>query len=97
VFEVNEKSQPGKIQRLERFEPHFISLNETIMREKLLIILYYALDLLDSSAGLVALWSDKDRLFIEKVSYGLGPDESNYLRSLLQEAIPDLAENRTNS
>jgi PAS domain S-box-containing protein len=97
VVEVNEKSQPGKVQYLERSEPHFISLNETILRDKLLVILYYALDLLDSSAGLVALWSDKDKLFIEKVSYGLGPDEINYLRSLLQEAIPNLAENRTNS
>ncbi len=50
-----------------RFEPQFFSLNETILRDKLLVILYYALDLLDSIAGLVALWSDKDRLFIEKV------------------------------
>ena len=92
MVEIGRESQPGKIQRLERSEPHFISFNETILRDKLFVILYYALDLLDGSAGLVALWNEKEGLFIEKVSYGLGPDEIDQLRPLLREAIPALAD-----
>ena len=74
MVETDKESQPRKTQRLERSEPHFISPNETILRDKLLVILYYALDLLDGNAGLVALWNEKERLFIEKVSYGLDSD-----------------------
>lgn len=96
MVEISKRPQPRKTQRLERFEPQVISTNETILRDKLLVILYYAVDVLDGNAGLVALWHEKEGLFTEKVSYGLDTYDKDQLRPLLQEVIPDLADSKQN-
>jgi len=96
MVEMSKRSQLRKTQRMERFEPHIISTDETILQDKLWVILYYALDVLDGNAGLVALWHEKEGLFIEKVSYGLDSYDIDQLRPLLQEAIPDLTDSKQN-
>jgi len=94
MAKIGKRSQPGNRQGSERFEPLIISTNETILRDKLTAILYYAIDVLGGNAGLVALWNEKKRLFIEKVSYGLDSHDIDQLRPLLQEAIPDLTNSK---
>ena len=82
--------------RLEKFELHAISGNETILSDKLDEILNYAVDVLGGNAGLFALWHEKEKLFIEKVSYGLKSSDIDQLRLLFQEAIPNLAGSKQN-
>jgi PAS domain S-box-containing protein len=96
MVKVGKRSEPGKKQRMERFEPHITPANEVILQDKLYVILCYGVDVLDGNAGLVALWNEKERLFIEKVSYGLESWDIHQLRPLLQEAIPDLADSKQN-
>jgi PAS domain S-box-containing protein len=96
MVEISKRAQPGRTQGLERFEPHIISANETILWDKLFIILYYAVDVLSGNAGLVALWNEKEKLFVKKVSYGLDSYDIDQLRQLLQEAIPNLADSKQN-
>lgn len=81
---------------MERFEPYIIPTSEPIPQDRLFVMLYYAVDVLDGSAGLVALWNKKEGLFIEKVSYGLDSYDKDQLHPLLQEAIPHLADSRKN-
>jgi len=96
MAKMSKRSQLRKRPRLERFEPQIISVNETILPDKLYAILHYAIDVLDGNGGLVALWHEKEGLFIEKVSYGLESSDIDQLRPLLQEAIPDLADSKQN-
>ena len=96
MVEIGKQSQTRITQHLERFEPLIISANETILRDKLLVILYYAVDVLSGNAGLVALWNEKEKLFVKKVSYGLDSYDIDQLRQLLQEAIPNLADSKQN-
>ena len=96
MVEASKRPQTRKTQSLERFEPQILSHNETTLRDKLLVMLYYAVDALEGNAGLVALWSEKEGLFIERVSYGLDSYDKAQLHPLLQDAIPDLASSRQN-
>ena len=96
MVEVNERPQPRKTQCLESVEPLIISANETILRDKLFVMLYYSVDVLHGNAGLVALWHEKEGLFIEEVSYGLDVNDVDQLRSLLHGAIPDMADSKQN-
>jgi len=96
MAKMSKRSQLRKRPRLERFEPQIISVNETILSDKLYAILHYATDVLDGNGGLVALWHEKEGLFTEKVSYGLESSDIDQLRPLLQEAIPDLTDSEQN-
>ena len=64
--------------------PDFRARLETILRE--------AVDALAGSAGIVALWNEKELRFVEGATYGLDSKGVARLRPLLTQAIPDLAE-----
>jgi PAS domain S-box-containing protein len=96
MVQIVSRSEVRKKQHLERFEPHVVTADETDLVDKLDVILNYAVHLLGGNAGLLALWNEKERLFIEKVSYGLESSDIDQLRPLLQEAIPDLADSKQN-
>jgi len=49
------------------------------------------MDALGGNAGIIALWDEKKKRFIEGATYGLDPESVGRLRPLLDEAIPDLA------
>ena len=96
MVETDKLAEPAKTPSLERFEPPTTLANEAVLREKIFVMLYYAVDLLGGNAGLVALWHEEEKLFIEEVSYRLDSYDKDWLRPLLQEAIPDLACSRQN-
>ena len=90
------RSQTRKRLSRERFEPLATPTEETDLRAKLMVILRDSVDALGGSAGVIALWSEKERQFIEGATYGLDPKDVERLRPLLKEAIFDLAASRQN-
>jgi len=88
------RSQTRKRLSQERFEPLATPTGETDLRAKLMVILRDSVDALGGSAGVIALWSEKERQFIEGATYGLDPRDIERLRPLLKEAILDLAASR---
>jgi len=96
MVETGERAGSGETPRLERFEPSIRLANEAILRDKIFVMLYYAVDILGGNAGLIALWCEKEKLFVEEVSYGLDSYDKDSLRPLLQKAIPDFACSRQN-
>jgi PAS domain S-box-containing protein len=69
-------------------------LDEDTFEEKLSLILQQAVELLGGRAGVIALWDEASRKFVDQASFGLTPDAQRRLRPLLDEAIPDLAGSR---
>jgi len=67
---------------------------EMDFQAKLRAILSNAVDALGGSAGIIALWDEGERRFVEGASYGLESRVVDRLRPLLREAIPDLAASR---
>ena len=90
----DKRSQTRKRLSQERFEPLATPTEETALRAKLMVILRDSVDALGGSAGVIALWSEKERQFIEGATYGLDPRDVERLRPLLKEAILDLAASR---
>ena len=88
------RSQPRNTKSLERLEPPAAPTEERDLKPKLMAILSDAVDALGGNAGIVALWNEKERRFIEGATYGLDPKSVERLRPLLQEAISDLATSR---
>jgi len=64
---------------------------ETDFHAKLMSILSSTVATLGGNAGIIALWNEKERHFVEGASYGLNSRGVERLRPLLKEAIPDLA------
>jgi PAS domain S-box-containing protein len=64
------------------------------LQEKLASILKSSVEALGGDAGVIALWNEKEKRFIEGASYGLSQKAIEQLRPLLKEAIPDLAGSR---
>ena len=64
-------------------EPDFHARLATILRE--------AVEALAGSAGIVALWNEKELRFVEGATYGPDSRSIARLRPLLTQAIPDLA------
>ena len=96
MIKIGKWLEPEKKQHLEKLEPHVISGNETILSDKLYGILNSAVDILGGNAGLLALWREKEKRFIERVSCGLESSDIDQLRLLFPEAIPNLAESKQN-
>jgi PAS domain S-box-containing protein len=67
---------------------------EMDLEAELKSILSDAVDALGGNAGVVALWNEDKRRFVEGASYGLDPKNIDKLRPLLGEAIHDLAASR---
>jgi PAS domain S-box-containing protein len=84
-------SQRRKGRSLERLEPAAALAKERDLQAKLEGILRGAVDALGGNAGIIALWNERERRFIEGATYGLYPRSIERLRPLLDEAIPDLA------
>jgi PAS domain S-box-containing protein len=84
-------SQRRKGRSLERLEPAVALAKERDLHAKLEGILRGAVDALGGNAGIIALWNERERCFIEGATYGLYPRSIERLRPLLDEAIPDLA------
>lgn len=61
---------------------------------RLSMILSEAVNTLGGNAGIIALWNEKERRFVEGASYGLDPGAIDKLRPLLSYTIPDLASSR---
>jgi len=78
----------------EKAEPLAAPTEEIDFEAKLMAILTNAVEALGGNAGIVALWNEKERQFVEGASYGLNPRSIDKLRPLLKEAIPDLAASR---
>jgi len=88
------RSQRSKLTKpvsQKRIESSTAPIEKIDFQVKLVTILRNAVDALGGSAGIIALWNDRDRRFIEGASYGLDPRAIDKLRPLLREAIPDLA------
>jgi hypothetical protein len=75
----------------ERVEPAAIPTDGIDFQSKLMAILSNAVDALSGNAGIIALWNEREKRFVEGASYGLEPRVVDRLRPLLREAIPDLA------
>ncbi|MFC1923960.1 ATP-binding protein [Chloroflexota bacterium] len=58
---------------------------------KLRKILGEAVNTLGGNAGIIALWNERERRFVEGASYGLDPEAIDKLRPLLRSTIPELA------
>jgi len=84
-------SQQRKASSPERLEPATEPTEERDLQPKLETILREAMDALGGNAGIIALWDEKKKRFIEGATYGLDPESVGRLRPLLDEAIPDLA------
>ena len=78
----------------ESVEPLTAPAEEMDFQAKLMEILSNAVDALSGNAGIVALWNERERRFVEGASYGLDSRSIDKLRPLLGEAIPDLAASR---
>ena len=85
------RSQTRKRLSQERFEPLATPTGETDLLAKLMVILRDSVDALGGSAGVIALWNEKERRFAEGASYGVNSRAIERRRPLLREAIPDLA------
>ncbi|HJX69704.1 MAG TPA: GAF domain-containing protein, partial [Dehalococcoidia bacterium] len=57
---------------------------------KLMTILSNAVEAMGGSAGVIALWNEREKRFVEEVSHGLEPRAVDKLRPLPREAIPAL-------
>ena len=68
-----------------------VSVIDTDPRAKLQAILSNAVDTLGGTAGLIALWNERERHFVEGATYGLDPLAIDKLRPLLGGTISDLA------
>ena len=84
-------SKYGKVISQEKVEPLAAPAEETDFHAKLISILGSTVNTLGGNAGIVALWSEKERRFVEGANYGLNSRGVERLRPLLREAIPDLA------
>jgi len=84
-------SKSGKAISLEKIEPLAAPPEETDFHAKLMSILSSTVATLGGNAGIVALWNEKERRFVEGASYGLNSRGLERLCPLLREAIPDLA------
>ena len=87
-------SQRRKGRSPERLEPATALTGERDLQAKLEAILRDAVDALGGNAGIIALWNEAERRFIEGVTYRLDPGSVGRLRPLLDEAIPDLADSK---
>ena len=85
------RSKSGEAISLEKVEPSTAPAEETDFHAKLMPILSSTVATLGGSAGIVALWTERERRFVEGASYGLNSRGVDRLRPLLKEAIPDLA------
>jgi len=94
MAKVNKRSKSQKPISQERVEPSVAPAEEMDFQVKLMAILSNAVDALGGSAGIVALWNERERHFVEGASYGLDFKAIDRLRPLLGEAIPDLAASR---
>jgi len=74
-----------------RKEPSPDLTEEKDLRAKLVLILRDAVEALGGDAGIIALWNERRRRFIEAATYGLDPGSVERLRPLLGRAIPNLA------
>ena len=88
------RPQSRKRKSLERLEPPAVLTEERELWANLMVILSDAVDALGGNAGMVALWNEKERRFIEGATYGLDARSVERLHPLLEEAIPDLAASR---
>ncbi len=79
---------------LEKVEVLATPTEEIDLKAKLMTILSNAVDALGGTAGVVVLWNEKERRFVEGATYGLDSKSIDKLRPLLVEAIPDLAASR---
>jgi PAS domain S-box-containing protein len=70
------------------------SLEEVNIQVTLELILKNAVSALGGSAGVVAIWSESEHRFASSASCGLDPIALTQLRTLLDEAAPDLAGSR---
>jgi len=61
---------------------------------RLASILSDAVNMLGGNAGIIALWKEEERRFVEGASYGLDSRDIDKLRPLLRYAIPELASSR---
>jgi len=84
-------SKPGEAISREKVDPLAFLVEETDFHAKLMSILSSTVDALGGNAGIIALWNEKERRFVEGTSYGLNSKAIEQLRPLLKEAIPDLA------
>lgn len=84
-------SQRRKTRSPKRLEPATASTEERDLQPKLEAILRDAVDGLGGNAGIIALWNEAERRFIEGATCGLDLRGIERLRPLLDEAIPDLA------
>jgi len=84
-------SQRRKVRSPEKLEAATALTEKRDLPAKLEVILRDAVDALSGNAGIVALWNEKERRFVEGATYGLDPRSVERLRPLLGEAVPDLA------
>jgi len=70
------------------------SLEQPDIERTLQLILKNAVKTLDGSAGVVAVWNEAEHRFVLSVSCGLSSQGLSSLNSLLDEAVPDLANSR---
>jgi PAS domain S-box-containing protein len=89
MVKISRWLEPDKQQPSEKFEPRTMSGKEIVLSDGR-DVLDTAIGALDGSAGLIALWSEKQNRFVEKFSHRLGSPDIDQLHLLLQEAIPNL-------
>mgnify|MGYP001093534657 CR=1 FL=1 len=94
MVERGNHSKSEKPVSQERVEPSAAPADEIDFQVKLMAILSNAVDAVGGSAGIIALWNERERRFVEGASYGLDSKAIDKLRPLLGEAIPDLAASR---
>jgi len=91
---VTERSKRSKAERtasLKKLEPLTAPTKETDFQARLMDILGSTVATLEATAGIIAMWDDRKKRFVEEASYGLNSKEVAQLRPLLKAAIPELA------
>ncbi|HJX69853.1 MAG TPA: ATP-binding protein [Dehalococcoidia bacterium] len=91
IAERGKRSKSKTAVSRERVELVAAPAEEIDFQAKLMTILSNAVEALSGSAGVIALWNERKKRFIEEVSHGLKPRAVGKLRPLLREAIPALA------
>jgi PAS domain S-box-containing protein len=91
-MEGTEEQSKSRGERIsERVGPAIIPTEGIDFQAKLIAILSSVVDILSGSAGIIALWNERGRRFVEGASYGPETKVVDRLRPLLGETISDVA------
>ncbi len=94
MTERGKRSKSGMTTSLKKLEPLSAPMKKTDFQIKLMDILGSTVATLEATAGIIALWNDMEKRFVEEASYGLNSKDAAQLRPLLQAAVPELATSR---